>query len=402
MQKTIIPVLSQKGKNLPESPIRKLVQFAVQAKARGTHVFHLNIGQPDVASPKEAIEAVKKSELDLLAYGPSEGTLGFRESLCSYYSKNRIDVSPRDIIVTTGASEAISFTLSCICDVDDEIIIPEPFYANYNGFAAASNIKVVPVHSLFEEQFRLPSIASIEAKITAKTKAILICNPCNPTGYLYTQQEIEALGELALKHNIFLIVDEVYREFIHDDVTEFYSVLQSEKLKDHAIMIDSVSKRYSLCGARIGCIVSKNETLIATALKFAHVRLSPATYSLMASEAAINSDASYLLAVKKEYTSRKNVLMAALEQIDGVKVSDPRGAFYCIVELPVDDAEVFSKWLLTDFSDENQTVMFAPAAGFYSTPGYGKKQIRIGFVLNEKDLLRSAKILEKALQAYSN
>ena len=402
MQKTIIPVLSQKGKNLPESPIRKLVQFAVQAKARGTHVFHLNIGQPDVASPKEAIEAVKKSELDLLAYGPSEGTLGFRESLCSYYSKNRIDVSPWDIIVTTGASEAISFTLSCICDVDDEIIIPEPFYANYNGFAAASNIKVVPVHSLFEEQFRLPPIASIEAKITAKSKAILICNPCNPTGYLYTQQEIEALGELALKHNIFLIVDEVYREFIHDDVTEFYSVLQSEKLKDHAIMIDSVSKRYSLCGARIGCIVSKNETLIATALKFAHVRLSPATYSLMASEAAINSDASYLLAVKKEYTSRKNVLMAALEQIDGVKVSDPRGAFYCIVELPVDDAEVFSKWLLTDFSDENQTVMFAPAAGFYSTPGYGKKQIRIGFVLNEKDLLRSAKILEKALQAYSN
>jgi aspartate aminotransferase len=338
MQKTITPVLSQKGKDLPESPIRKLVQFAVQAKARGTHVFHLNIGQPDVASPKEAIEAVKKSELDLLAYGPSEGTLGFRESLCSYYSKNRIDVSPQDIIVTAGASEAISFTLSCICDVDDEIIIPEPFYANYNGFAAASNIKVVPVHSLFEEKFRLPSIASIEAKITTKTKAILICNPCNPTGYLYTQEEIEALGELALKHNIFLIVDEVYREFIHDDVTEFYSVLQSERLKDHAIMIDSVSKRYSLCGARIGCIVSKNEALIATALKFAHVRLSPATYSLMASEAAINSDASYLLAVKKEYTSRKNVLMAALEQIDGVKVSDPRGAFYCIVELPVDDA----------------------------------------------------------------
>ena len=402
MQKTIIPVLSQKGKDLPESPIRKLVQFAVQAKAQGTHVFHLNIGQPDIASPKEAIEAVKKSELDLLAYGPSEGTLGFRESLCSYYSKNRINVSPQDIIVTAGASEAISFTLSCICDVDDEIIIPEPFYANYNGFAAASNIKVVPVHSLFEEQFRLPSIASIEAKITAKTKAIVICNPCNPTGYLYTQEEIEALGELALKHNIFLIVDEVYREFIHDDVTEFYSVLQSERLKDHAIMIDSVSKRYSLCGARIGCIVSKNEALIATALKFAHVRLSPATYSLMASEAAINSDASYLLAVKKEYTSRKNVLMAALEQINGVKVSDPKGAFYCIVELPVDDAEVFSKWLLTDFSDENQTVMFAPAAGFYSTPGYGKKQIRIGFVLNEKDLLRSASILEKALQAYSN
>ena len=402
MQTTTTPTLSQKGKDLPESPIRKLVQFAVQAKARGTHVFHLNIGQPDVASPREAIEAVQKSELDLLAYGPSEGTLGFRQSLCSYYSKNKIDVNPQDIIVTAGASEAISFTLSCICDVDDEVIIPEPFYANYNGFAAASNINVIPVISLFEDQFCLPPIESIEAKITSRTKAILICNPSNPTGYLYSKEEIEKLGDLAIKHNIFLIIDEVYREFIHDDETKHYSVLESRKLVDHAIMIDSVSKRYSLCGARVGCLVSKNKALIANALKFAHLRLSPATYALLASEAAINSDSSYLLAVKKEYTSRKKTLISSLEKIDGVRVSNPKGAFYCIVELPVDDAELFSKWMLTDFTDNNETVMFAPAAGFYSSPGYGKKQIRIGFVLNEQKLLRATEILEKALKTYSN
>ena len=402
MQKTTTPTLSQKGKDLPESPIRKLVQFAVQAKARGTHVFHLNIGQPDIASPREAIEAVQKSELDLLAYGPSEGTLGFRQSLCSYYSKNKIDVNPQDIIVTAGASEAISFTLSCICDVDDEVIIPEPFYANYNGFAAASNINVIPVISLFEDQFCLPPIESIEAKITSRTKAILICNPSNPTGYLYSKEEIEKLGDLAIKHNIFLIIDEVYREFIHDDETEHYSVLESRKLANHAIMIDSVSKRYSLCGARVGCLVSKNKALIANALKFAHLRLSPATYALLASEAAINSDSSYLLAVKKEYTARKKTLISSLEKIDGVRVSNPKGAFYCIVELPVDDAELFSKWMLTDFTDNNETVMFAPAAGFYSSPGYGKKQIRIGFVLNEQKLLRATEILEKALKTYSN
>ena len=296
----------------------------------------------------------------------------------------------------------IYFVFNCIGDSNDEVIIPEPFYANYTGFASASSINVVPAISLFDDQFSLPSIDSIEAKITDKTRAILICNPSNPTGYLYSKEEIEALGKLVLKHEIFLIVDEVYREFIHDDEKEHYSVLRSEELKDHAIMIDSVSKRYSLCGARVGCIVSKNKTLMATALKFAHLRLSPSTHALLASEAAINSDPSYLIAVRKEYTARKKALMQALEQIDGVRVSNPMGAFYCIAELPVDDAEKFSKWMLTDFSDQNETVMFAPAEGFYSTPGCGLKQIRIGFVLNEKDLIRAAVILEKALDAYPN
>ena len=397
-----MPVLSEKGENLPASPIRKLVQFADQAKARGTYVYHLNIGQPDIDAPKESLEVIQNSNLKLLPYGASEGSLSFRRSLCTYFAKNKIAVDPQDIIVTSGASEAVAFTFNCIADVGDEIIIPEPFYANYSGFAAASNINVIPVISLFEDQFCLPPIESIEAKITSRTKAILICNPCNPTGYLYSKEEIEKLGDLAIKHNIFLIIDEVYREFIHDDETKHYSVLESRKLVDHAIMIDSVSKRYSLCGARVGYLVSKNKALIANALKFAHLRLSPATYALLASEAAINSDSSYLLAVKKEYTARKKTLISSLEKIDGVRVSNPKGAFYCIVELPVDDAELFSKWMLTDFTDNNETVMFAPAAGFYSSPGYGKKQIRIGFVLNEQKLLRATEILEKALKTYSN
>ena len=397
-----MPVLSEKGGNLSASPIRKLVKFADQAKARGTYVYHLNIGQPDIDAPKESLEVIQNSNLKLLPYGASEGSLSFRKSLCTYFAKNKIAVDPQDIIVTTGASEAVAFAFNCIADVGDEIIIPEPFYANYNGFADASNINVIPVISLFEDQFCLPPIESIEAKITSRAKAILICNPSNPTGYLYSKEEIEKLGDLAIKHNIFLIIDEVYREFIHDDETEHYSVLESRKLANHAIMIDSVSKRYSLCGARVGCLVSKNKGLIANALKFAHLRLSPATYALLASEAAINSDSSYLLAVKKEYTARKKTLISSLEKIDGVRVSNPKGAFYCIVELPVDDAEIFSKWMLTDFTDNNETVMYAPAAGFYSSPGYGKKQIRIGFVLNEQKLLRATEILEKALKTYSN
>tara|TARA_B100000767_G_C19775341_1_gene542243 strand:+ start:1258 stop:2451 length:1194 start_codon:yes stop_codon:yes gene_type:complete len=397
-----MPVLSNKGNNLPSSPIRKLVEFADQAKANGIHVYHLNIGQPDIESPEESVKIIQKSELKLLKYGSSEGSLSFRKSLCTYYAKNKIKVNPEDIIVTIGASEAISFTLNCIADPGDEIIIPEPFYANYSGFTVASDIRVVSVISLFEDQFCLPPIKTIEAKITSKTKGILICNPSNPTGYLYSKEEIITLGKLVLKHNIFLIVDEVYREFIHDDVTQHYSVLQSKKLSNHSIMIDSVSKRYSLCGARVGCLVTKNKAIIANALKFAHLRLSPATYALMASEAAVNSSSSYLIYVKKEYTTRKKTLIYALEKIDGVRVSNPKGAFYCIVELPVDDAELFSKWMLTKFSDKKETVMFAPATGFYSTPGYGKNQIRVSFVLNEKDLIRCVNILEKALRAYSN
>lgn len=397
-----MPSISTKGHELPESPIRKLVQYADQAKAKGIHVHHLNIGQPDIAAPKTAIEAVKKSSLELLPYGSSEGSLDYRKALTKYYKSHNININTEEIIVTTGASEALAFTLNCICDAGDEIIIPEPFYANYNGFAAAASVNVIPVISLFDNQFKLPAVEEIETKITKKTRAILLCNPSNPTGYLYTEIEITALGQLAKKHDLFFIVDEVYREFIHDENLNHFSVLELLGLEDHAIMIDSVSKRYSMCGARVGAMVSRNKNLIATALKFAHLRLSPPTYALLASQAALDSPPSYLKRVIKEYTSRKNTLMTALNKIEGVRVSNPTGAFYCMVELPVKNAEDFSKWLLTDFSDQNETVMFAPAAGFYSTPGYGEKEIRIGFVLNETKLLRSAEILEKALKVYPN
>ena len=397
-----MPLISQKGKDLPESPIRKLVHFADAAKAKGIHVHHLNIGQPDINAPKQAMEVVKNNQLDLLPYGSSEGSLGYRKALTKYYEQHGINISAQEIIVTTGASEALAFTLNSICDAGDEIIIPEPFYANYNGFAAAASVNVVPVVSLFDDQFKLPALSKIEAKISAKTRAILLCNPSNPTGYLYTKEEITALGQLALKYDLFFIVDEVYREFIHDDNMQHYSVLQLEGLEQHAIMIDSVSKRYSMCGARVGAMVSRNKDLLATALKFAHLRLSPATYALMASEAALNAPTSYLENVVKEYTARKETLIKAFEQIEGVRVSNPTGAFYCMVELPVEDAEDFSKWLLTDFSYQNETVMFAPAAGFYSTPGYGKKEVRIGFVLNQDKLKRAAQILERALVTYAN
>ena len=397
-----MPFISQKGKNLPESPIRKLVHYADAAKAKGINVHHLNIGQPDISAPKSAMEVVKNNPLDLLPYGSSKGSLSYRKALTKYYEQHQIDLSPQDIIVTTGASEALAFTLNSICDAEDEIIIPEPFYANYNGFAAAASVNVVPVVSLFEDQFKLPALSEIEAKISDKTRAILLCNPSNPTGYLYTEEETTALGQLAIKYDLFFIVDEVYREFIHDASMNHFSVLQLKGLEQHAIMIDSVSKRYSMCGARVGAMVSRNKDLLATALKFAHLRLSPATYALMASEAALNAPASYLENVVKEYTARKETLIEAFEQIEGVRVSNPAGAFYCIVELPVEDAEHFSKWLLTDFSYRNETVMLAPAAGFYSTTGYGKKEVRIGFVLNQEKLKKAAQILERALLAYAN
>lgn len=397
-----MPKISKKGNDLPESPIRKLVHFADATKAKGIHVHHLNIGQPDIHAPVEAMEVVSNNSLELLPYGSSEGSLEYRKALTNYYSAHQISILPEEIIVTTGASEALSFTLNSVCDAGDEIIIPEPFYANYNGFAAAASVNVIPVVSLFDDQFKLPSLKEIETKITPKTRAILLCNPSNPTGYLYTKEEITALGGLALKYDLFFIVDEVYREFIHDENLSHFSVLQVPGLEENAVMIDSVSKRYSMCGARVGAMISRNKSLLATALKFAHLRLSPATYALMASEAALKAPASYLSGVVKEYTARKNTLISALSKIKGVRVSNPTGAFYCMVELPVKDAEVFSKWLLTDFSYENETVMFAPAAGFYSTPGYGHKEVRIGFVLNEDKLIRTAEILEKALEAYPN
>lgn len=396
-----MPKISKKGRELPSSPIRKLVFHSDKAKTRGVEVLHLNIGQPDIEAPEEAMEIVRKQSLKLLPYGSSQGSLSFRTQLCNYYQQHGISIESDDIIVTTGASEALSFTLNVICDAGDEIIIPEPFYANYNGFAAACSVEVIPVVSYFENQFELPPIAQLKEKISDKTRAILICNPSNPTGYLYSEAEIKALIDLALAHDIFLIVDEVYREFIYTEQSH-YSVLKSEKGSEHAVMIDSVSKRYSLCGARVGCMISKNRALMATALKFAHLRLSPPTLALMASEAAVSSPSSYLNDIKKEYEKRKNVTVAALEKIGGVEVSNPMGAFYCIAKLPVNNAEDFSKFLLTDFEDQGQTIMLAPAAGFYSSPELGKDQVRLAFVLDSKKLQRAAEILEKALTAYRN
>ncbi len=396
-----MPKISKKGQELPSSPIRKLVSHADEAKSRGLEVLHLNIGQPDIGAPREAMEVVRNQNLKLLPYGSSQGALSYRTKLCQYYDRHSISVEPDDIIVTTGASEALSFTLNVICDAGDEIIIPEPFYANYNGFAAAASIQVVPVVSHFDTQFELPPMEKLRESVTHKTRAILICNPSNPTGYLYSKREIKDLIDLAVASNIFIIVDEVYREFIYTDDSH-YSVLNSKKGSQNAVMIDSVSKRYSLCGARVGCMISKNKELMATALKFAHLRLSPPTLALMASEAAITASKSYLDNVKNEYEKRKNITIAALEKIEGVEVSNPKGAFYCIAKLPVDNAEDFSKFLLTDFNDHGQTVMLAPAAGFYSSPELGKDQVRLAFVLESGKLKRAAEILEKALQVFNN
>ena len=396
-----MPKISKKAQELPSSPIRKLVTYADQAKSRGVEILHLNIGQPDIEAPSEAMEIVRHHDFKLLPYGSSQGALSYRQKLCTYYEHHDINIHPNDIIVTTGASEALSFTLNVICDAGDEIIIPEPFYANYNGFAASSSVKVIPVISHFDNKFELPPVKDLKEKITNKTRAILICNPSNPTGYLYTEIEIKALVDLAVEKDIFIIVDEVYREFIYTD-SSHYSVLQNKKGSQHAVMIDSVSKRYSLCGARVGCMISKNKRLMATALKFAHLRLSPPALALMASEAAITAPHSYLEAVKKEYSIRGKVTIEALEKIKDIKVSKPMGAFYCIAKLPVKSAEDFSKFLLTDFQDDRQTVMLAPASGFYSSPELGKDQVRLAFVLESSKLKRAAKILEKALIVYNN
>jgi len=395
-----MPTISNKGLKMPESPIRKLVPYAEDAKKRGIKVFHLNIGQPDIKTPQIALDAVKNNTLEVVAYARSEGSEEYRTKLAAYYSKNNIAVNVNNIIVTTGGSEALLFTFGSIMDTGDEVIIPEPFYANYNGFSIASGVKVVPVISKIEDNFALPPIEEFEKLITPKTKAILICNPGNPTGYLYSKEEIQKLAIIVKKHNLFLIADEVYREFTYDGI-EHYSVMQENGLEDHAIMIDSVSKRYSMCGARIGCIVSKNKDVVATALKFAQARLSPPTYALIASEAALETPQQYFDDVIVEYVDRRNTLIAELQKIEGVKVGKPRGAFYCIAELPVKDADHFAQWLLEDFHLNNETIMVAPAAGFYSTKGLGLNQVRIAYVLNKEDLIQSAAILKSALEVYN-
>ena len=396
-----MPLISSKGKNMPESPIRKLVPYAEKATQLGKKIYYLNIGQPDIKSPKIAMDAVANSAIEVLAYSRSEGSDTYREKIANYYKKNNIQVESNQIIVTTGGSEALLFAMGTICDQDDEIIIPEPFYANYNGFATASGVNIVPVISKIEDNFALPPISEFEKLITPKTKAIIICNPGNPTGYLYSQDEIKKLAKIVLKHNLFLVADEVYREFTYDG-DEHYSILQEETLSENGIIIDSVSKRYSMCGARIGCLVSKNKEVIATALKFAQARLSPPTFAQIASEAALETPQSYFDDVIKEYKERRNILIENLQQIPGVKVGVPKGAFYCIVELPVKNSDHFAQWLLEEFDYKGETIMVAPAAGFYSTNGVGLNQIRIAYVLKKEDLISSVEILKRALKEYRN
>ncbi|MGB0981285.1 MAG: pyridoxal phosphate-dependent aminotransferase [Winogradskyella sp.] len=396
-----MPTLSKKGINMPESPIRKLVPYAEEAHKQGKTVYYLNIGQPDIKTPNVALDAVKTHSLDILAYSRSEGSENYRTKIAAYYKRNSIDVTHNDIIVTTGGSEALLFAFGSIMDKGDEIIIPEPFYANYNGFSTASDVNIVPVISKIEDNFALPPIDEFEKLITPKTKAILICNPGNPTGYLYSKEEIQKLAAIVKKHDLFLIADEVYREFVYDGATH-YSILQEAGLEEHAIIIDSVSKRYSMCGARIGYLVSKNKSFIKTAIKFAQARLSPPTLAQIASEAALLTPQSYFDDVKDEYVKRRNTLIEGLEKIEGVKVAKPNGAFYCIAELPVKNADDFARWLLESFSFENSTIMVAPAAGFYSTKGVGENQIRIAYVLNEASLKTAVNILKEALKIYKD
>ncbi|WP_397361988.1 pyridoxal phosphate-dependent aminotransferase [Olleya sp. R77988] len=396
-----MPKISNKGLSMPQSPIRKLVPFAEKAYKMGKTIYHLNIGQPDIKTPQAALDAVKMHGLDILAYTRSEGSEAYREKIAAYYAKNDIHVKHNDIIVTTGGSEALLFAFGSIMDVNDEVIIPEPFYANYNGFSTASGVKVVPVISKIEDNFALPPIEEFEKLITPKTKAILICNPGNPTGYLYSKEEIKKLAAIVKKHDLFLIADEVYREFAYDGATH-YSILQEEGLDDYAIVIDSVSKRYSMCGARIGCLVSKNKEVISTALKFAQARLSPPTLAQIASEAALDTPQSYFDEVIDEYVERRNVLIAELNTIEGVQVANPKGAFYCIAQLPIKNSDAFAQWLLEDFDVNGETVMVAPAAGFYSTPGVGLNQIRIAYVLNTDSLKKAVNIIKEALKVYKD
>lgn len=396
-----MPKISNKGYNMPESPIRKLVPFSEIAKKKGNKVYHLNIGQPDIKTPEVALNAIKNTDIKILEYSHSAGFESYRSKLALSYQKIGLPINKEDIIITTGGSEALLFAMGSTMDVGDEIIIPEPFYANYNGFSTSSGAKVVPVISTLAEGFALPAISEFEKLITPKTKAILICNPGNPTGYLYSEDEINQLAALVVKHDLFLIADEVYREFTYDG-HKHYSIMNIASIEQNAIMIDSVSKRYSMCGARIGCIVSKNKELMSTAMKFAQARLSPPTIEQIASEAALDTPQSYFDEVIQEYKERRDTLVEELHKIPGVKVSIPKGAFYCIAQLPVQNADKFAQWLLESFDFNHETVMVAPAAGFYSTPGMGKNEVRIAYVLKKEDLIKSVQILGEALKVYKD
>lgn len=394
-----MPTISQNGINMPASPIRKLTPFADQAKREGKKIYHLNIGQPDIETPEIMLNALKNIDFKVWAYTSSEGTLSYRTKLAEYYNKLNYNITPNDILVTNGGSEAITIAMQACLNPGEEVIIPEPFYANYNGFACSADIIVKPIMSVIDNGFALPSIADFEKVITEKTKAIAICNPNNPTGYLYSREELEALKELCLKHDLYLFSDEAYREFCYDG-REFISPMQLEGLEENVVVFDTVSKRYSACGARIGCIITKNKELYLTALKFAQARLSPSLEGQIAGEAAVDTPDSYFEAVSKEYTARRDTLVNGLNKIEGVFCPNPGGAFYVIAKLPIDNADKFCQWMLEKFSYQNETVMMAPATGFYSTPGAGLNEVRLAYVLNQEDLKKALVCLEKGLQEY--
>jgi len=396
-----MPAISLRGVAMPPSPIRKLVPFAEEAKRKGRIIYHLNIGQPDIKTPETAMNAIRSITKPVLEYSHSAGYESYRRKLAIFYQGIGINVDFNQIIVTTGGSEAILFTLMGTMDPGDEVIVPEPFYANYNGFAIAAGVKVIPVPSHIEDGFALPPIEAFEKLITPRTKGIMICNPNNPTGYLYSMEELLKLREIVLKHNLYLFSDEVYREFCYDGVRH-HSVLELEGLENHAVMFDSVSKRFSACGIRIGCVITRNCDILSTVLKFAQARLSPPGLGQIAAEAAIDTPQSYFDEVVEEYIARRNFLVQALNDIPGVFCPKPKGAFYTTVRLPVKDTDVFAKWLLTDFEYHNQTVMLAPAAGFYATPGLGKNEVRIAYVLKLEDLKSAVECLRIALQQYKD
>lgn len=394
-----MPAISNKGRQMPESPIRKLVPYAEAAAKAGKKIYYLNIGQPDIETPTSMLDAVKNTDMKVLAYSHSAGFESYRKKLVGYYNQFNISLDHTNILITTGGSEAILFAFGSCLDAGDEIIIPEPFYANYNGFAVASGIKIVPVTSKIENGFALPPVSEIEKTITSKTKAILICNPNNPTGYLYKKEELEALRNIVKKHDLFLFSDEVYREFCYDGL-KHHSVMNLDGLEENVVLLDSISKRYSACGARVGALISKNKEVVAAALKFGQARLSPPSLAQIVAEAASEVPPAYLKTVKEEYTGRRDILVEELNKIEGVLCPNPGGAFYTFVRLPIDNSDKFCQWILESFDHNNQTVMIAPASGFYATPGLGKDEVRIAYVLNKKDLKSAIECLDEALKVY--
>jgi aspartate aminotransferase len=396
-----MPVISNRGGQMPPSPIRKLVPYAEAAKKRGIKVYHLNIGQPDIETPPSIMDAVRHVDMKVLEYSHSAGFESYRKKLVEYYGRNGININKDQVIVTTGGSEAISFAIMSCMDPGDEIIIPEPFYANYNGFATSAGVSIVPIPSSIEDGFALPSIEAFEKAVTPKTKAIMICNPNNPTGYLYSRGELEVLKQICLKHDLFLFSDEAYREFCYDG-KKHISALSLEGLEQHAILMDTISKRYSACGGRIGAFVTHNQQVLDAAMKFAQARLSPPSFAQILGEAAVDLPADYFDSVHAEYDLRRNILVDRLNAMDGVMCPMPGGAFYAIAKLPVDDSEKFCQWLLEDFAHEGATVMMAPAAGFYATKGQGKSEVRLAYVLNKDDINKAMDCLEAALKVYKN